>query len=136
MNCNNENCANTSIEDYSWYVGEMDRREANKLLSRFPIGTFLIRLRAGMEKSQGYALSLRSEDDVKHMKIMSYGDLTTNNQSEINNEVEYYLSEKRKFKSIVKLVEWFCQRSLKENLRWWLDTTLTYPIPFNPGDKV
>lgn len=38
----------------------------------------------------------------------------------------YYFSENRKFKSIVKLVSWYCRNSLKESFQG-LDTFLLFP---------
>ena len=59
------------MEDHSWYVGDMDREGANQRLSKFPSCTFLVRRRVENGKPLGYALSLRSDTDVKHMKIMN-----------------------------------------------------------------
>ena len=127
LNGNNEDYVNTRIEDHSWYVGEMDRDGANQILSRFPTCTFLVRLRVENGKPIGYALSLRSDTDVKHMKIMNSSDLSTNGLDSTNNQIEYFLSDTRKFKSIVELVAWFCRHSLKESFNG-LDTTLRFPI--------
>jgi hypothetical protein len=152
VNGNNEDYVNTRIEDHSWYVGEMDREGANQRLSKFPTCTFLVRLRVEKGKPLGYALSLRSEADVKHMKIMNSSELSVN---DTNNQTEYFLSDTRKFKSIVELVHWFCRHSLRESFNG-LDTTLRFPIgelsiveaqyefyseeknmlPLKPGDKV
>ena len=130
MNGNNEDYVNTRIEDHSWYVGEMDREGANQTLSKFPTCTFLVRLRVENGKPLGYALSLRSDMDVKHMKIMnSCCELNDPEAAATvsNNQMEYFLSDTRKFKSIVELVHWFCRHSLRESFNG-LDTTLRFPI--------
>ena len=111
-----------------------------------------------MEKGKplGYALSLRSDTDVKHMKIMNSCDLSDDSPANgTNSQTEYFLSDTRKFKSIVELVHWFCRHSLRESFNG-LDTTLRFPIgelsiveaqyefyseeknmlPLKPGDRV
>ena len=68
----NPEYVNTSrIEDHSWFVGEMDREGANVTLMRYPPGTYLVRKRVNADNGEfaGYALSLRTEGDVKHMKV-------------------------------------------------------------------
>ena len=156
MNGNNEDYVNTRVEDHSWYVGEMDREGANQILSKFPTCTFLVRLRVEKGKPLGYALSLRSDTDVKHMKIMNSCDLSDDSPANgTNSQTEYFLSDTRKFKSIVELVHWFCRHSLRESFNG-LDTTLRFPIgelsiveaqyefyseeknmlPLKPGDRV
>ena len=59
------------LEDQSWFVGEMDRDAAVTKLDPFPIYTFLVRYRVLNGERLGYALSLKTEQDVKHMKIDS-----------------------------------------------------------------
>ena len=61
------------MEDHAWFVGDMDREGANVALMRYPPGTYLVRRRANAngEGFAGFALSLRTEGDVKHMKICS-----------------------------------------------------------------
>ena len=133
----------------------MDREGANQILSEFPTCTFLVRRRVENGKPLGYALSLRSDTDVKHMKIMNSTELGASEVTGQNNKVEYFLADTRKFKSIVELVHWFCRHSLRESFNG-LDTTLRFPIgelsiveaqyefyteeknmlPLKPGDKV
>jgi hypothetical protein len=95
----------------------MDRESAQRRLSPYPLSTFLVRCRMNNNKQlQGYAISLKTSDaDFKHMKILN----------NLNDEV--YLSDSRKFKSIVELISWYSRHSLKESFSG-LDTTLRFPI--------
>ena len=101
---NNPDYINTNMEDHSWFVGEMDREAANARLSSFPASTFLVRCRVQNGQKLGYALSLKTTDDVKHMKIAA----------EANNGL-FFLSDTRKFRSVVELISWFSRNSLKES---------------------
>ncbi len=49
----------------------MDRDEANARLGPYPPHTFLVRGRIVNGEQVGHALSLKTEGDVKHMKIES-----------------------------------------------------------------
>ena len=92
----------------------MDRENATKALNPFPISTFLVRCRASTEPS--FAISLKTSDsDVKHMKILS------------NLNDEFYLSDNRKFKSVVELIMYFSRNTLKECFSG-LDATLKFPL--------
>ena len=110
---------NTRLEDHVWYVGEMSRDEANSSLGYFPQGAFLVRC-----GRLGYALSLKTDGDVKHMKI-ECGDSDEEDLS--SHRTTFYFSENRKFFSIVELVSWYCRNSLKESFQG-LDTILMFPI--------
>ena len=58
------------MEDHNWYVGDMDRSRANTKLMDYPVNTFLVRARLGQDGTRlGHAISLRTDTDVKHMKI-------------------------------------------------------------------
>ena len=93
----------------------MDREKATQTLSPFPLGTFLVRCRVNMAEPN-YAISLKTgHTDVKHMKILS------------NFNDEYYLSDSRKFKSVVELVSYFSRSSLKESFSG-LDCNLRFSI--------
>lgn len=75
-------------------------------------GTFLVRVRPQAQQQQQvngsqdaiYALSLRWNDGVKHMKILVTRD-----------EQLFYLSESRYFKSVVELINWYQHNSLAES---------------------
>ena len=147
---NNPDYVNTRMEDHTWYVGEMDRDGAVQLLSRYPSCTFLVRRRFGDVKNGGYALSLQVENEVKHMRICTSvetpksltpppSDLNESNNSWKDSRQSsscstasghtdwYYLSDSRKFKSIVELVHWYSRNSLRESFNC-LDTTLRFPV--------
>lgn len=99
-----------TIQMHFRYVGDMDRDTANSVLDPFPMGAFLVRC-----GRKGYALSLKSEADVKHMMIIG-SDLDA-----------FYFSENRKFNSIVEMVAWYSRNSLRESFHG-LDTTLQFPV--------
>ena len=96
----------------------MSRESANSCLGHFPMGAFLVRC-----GRLGYALSLKTECDVKHMKI-ECGD---GDDEDTTGRTTFYFSENRKFYSIVELVSWYCRNSLKESFQG-LDTILHFPI--------
>lgn len=54
---------------YSWYFGEIPRREAEKwlLITGNPSGTFLVRTSSSQKNS--LSLSLRDGDGIKHYRI-------------------------------------------------------------------
>ena len=82
---------NTRIEEHSWYVGDMDRDQANTTTSLHPVGTFLVRARLQAGERVGYALSLRTAEDTKHMKI--------NTGEHPDWGTKYFLSESHGFRS-------------------------------------
>lgn len=93
----------------------MDRDNAQRKLAPYPMGTFLVRCRVNMTEPN-YAISLKtSQHDIKHMKILS------------NLNDDYYLSDNRKFKSVVELISYFSRNSLKESFSG-LDTSLRFSI--------
>lgn len=104
------------MEDHFWYAGQMDRESANQTLLHFPPGAFLVRC-----GRLGFALSLKTDHDVKHMKI------DTQESSSAEDDNAYFFSENRKFGSIVELVSWYCRNSLKESFQG-LDTFLLFPF--------
>jgi guanine nucleotide exchange factor VAV len=119
-NGSNPDYINTKMEEHSWYVGDMDRDSANTRLDEFPVGTFLVRCRVHQANGDklGYALSLKTENDVKHMKICSSCSAMTDS---------FFLSDTRKFRSVVELISWFSRNSLKEAFSG-LDSTLRFSI--------
>ena len=102
----------------------------------YPPGAFLVR-----GGRLGYALSLKTDIDVKHMKIDTQDSTTATPTEDSGAAVadpevaaaagaggrRYYFSENRKFNSIVELVSWYCRNSLKESFQG-LDTRLQFPI--------
>ncbi len=120
---------NTKMEKHSWYVGEMERESANTKLSAYPKGTFLVRERVQKGECVGHALSLKTQDDVKHMKICACAPSPEDNVGvkDATATMFYYLSDTRKFRSVVELVTWFMGHSLKEAFSG-LDTHLQFPL--------
>ena len=83
---------NTRIEEHAWFVGDMDRDQANVSMQLYPIGTFLVRARLQAGERVGYALSLRTKEDTKHMKI--------NSGEHVDWGTKFYLSESHGFRSV------------------------------------
>jgi len=110
---------NTRMEEHPWYVGDLDREMANVKLKHYPVGTYLVRTRTQGGEQLGHALSLRTIEDTKHMKI--------NMPPPEGGSQRYCLSESRSFRCIVELVCWYTQNSLKESFSG-LDTTLKFPF--------
>lgn len=85
--------AKDSLSSKSWFMGTINRKEAERLLKAENVtGSFLIRVRENVPDS--FALSLlTSSCDVKHYKI-----------TKDHNE-NYLINDKRPFKSLDELVE-------------------------------
>lgn len=105
------------LDHKEWFVGEMERNSSEKVLQNCPKGTFLVRDRGRIKG--GHALSIKMEDAVKHLRVFS------DNQDGI--DVNFYLSEARKFDTLVELVNWYRRNSLKESFAT-IDTVLMYSI--------
>ncbi|XP_060526932.1 protein vav isoform X2 [Cylas formicarius] len=104
-----------------WYVGEMDRNTAQERLERRENGTFLVRISPRMS-SDKYALTLKTDDTVKHMRICCQNDPPTESK-------KYFLSQSKFFSSIEELVLNYQNYSLKENFaRLEENTKLLWPI--------
>ena len=52
-------------QEHAWFVGDMDRDQANISMQLYPIGTFLVRARLQAGERVGYALSLRTKEVSK-----------------------------------------------------------------------
>ncbi|VVC33602.1 Hypothetical protein CINCED_3A016799 [Cinara cedri] len=112
---------NDTLTEHLWFVGEMDRDRATTLLESESDGTYLVRIRP-----QGptrpvetvYALSLKSNNQVKHMKICERLE---------DGISSFYLSEKRFFPNLVELVNFYERNSLSENFTG-LDIKLKWPF--------
>lgn len=92
---------------YPWYVGEMERPEANDKLLAKP-GCFLLR-----KGKKGYAVSLQHEDQIKHMKVVM-----ENNQ--------FGLAEQTTFPSLQEMINYYGTNSLVSVFRG-LDAYLRKP---------
>ncbi|CAD5116038.1 DgyrCDS4971 [Dimorphilus gyrociliatus] len=115
-----ENQSNLEMLNYPWFIGKMTRDVACKTLMNSPSGTFLVRER----ELSGYALSIKFENSVKHIKIHD------------TNSREYYIAECKKFTSIKLLVQYYESNNLKHSFAE-LDTTLEQayqqPPPLPPS---
>nr|CAD7200477.1 unnamed protein product [Timema douglasi] len=115
----------------------MGRDRASALLERHMDGTYLLRVRpqgATHPNETIYALSLKTDDRVKHMKVY---------ERTMEGVPHYYLSESRFFRSITDLIGCYEHSSLGENFVG-LDVTLKWPFrriiaiaefDFNPSES-
>ncbi|KAJ0058863.1 hypothetical protein NL108_001097, partial [Boleophthalmus pectinirostris] len=91
-----------------WFAGPMDRSQAEEELQERDHGTYLIRNRS--KECTEYAISIKFTDKVKHIKILTKDSC-------------FYVAEARLFRTVLELVEYYRQHSLKEGFSS-LDTTL------------
>ncbi|XP_061626293.1 proto-oncogene vav-like isoform X2 [Phyllopteryx taeniolatus] len=97
------------LSAFSWFAGNMDRPAAKNLLMSRSEGTYLVRQKDGGE----FAISIKFSMDIKHIKITSYDGL-------------FRINEKKAFKGLVEMIEFYQQNSLKECVKD-VDTTLHMP---------
>ncbi|XP_052868807.1 protein vav isoform X1 [Anopheles cruzii] len=110
------------LSEFNWFVGTMNRDTASQRLETKKIGTYLLRVRpqgASNESETIYALSLKTDSQIiKHMKI--YKKKETQN-------ILYYLSTRRYFKTIIELVSFYERNDLGENFAG-LNQLLQWPF--------
>ncbi|XP_043829623.1 proto-oncogene vav isoform X3 [Dromiciops gliroides] len=94
------------------YAGPMERAGAENILTNRSDGTFLVRQR--VKDSAEFAISIKFNVEVKHIKIMTAEGL-------------YRITEKKAFRGLVELVEFYQQNSLKDCFKS-LDTMLQFPF--------
>ncbi|XP_048847661.1 proto-oncogene vav-like isoform X2 [Brienomyrus brachyistius] len=94
------------LEAFPWFAGTIDRHVAKSLLISRPEGTYLVR----QKEYNDFAISIKIKTDVKHIKI-----------TYINGML--HINEKKAFKGLIELVEYYQQNTLKECFKE-LDTTL------------
>uniref|UniRef100_A0A671U8T4 Osteoclast-stimulating factor 1 n=1 Tax=Sparus aurata TaxID=8175 RepID=A0A671U8T4_SPAAU len=92
-----------------WFAGNMDRTAAKNLLMSRSDGTFLVRQKDGGE----FAISIKFNMDIRHIKITSIEGL-------------YRINEKKAFKGLIELIQFYQKNSLKEYFKD-VDTTLRTP---------
>ncbi|KAI9544419.1 Guanine nucleotide exchange factor vav3 [Dissostichus eleginoides] len=100
--------------DYSaqpWFAGPVERYQAEVELLDRGNSTYLIRHRS--KECTEYAISIKFNDKVKHIKILTKDGC-------------FYIAESRLFRTVLDLVEYYKQHSLKEGFSS-LDTTLQVP---------
>ncbi|XP_023602627.1 proto-oncogene vav [Myotis lucifugus] len=94
------------------YAGPMERAGAESILTNRSDGTFLVRQR--VKDAAEFAISIKYNVEVKHIKIMTAEGL-------------YRITEKKAFRGLAELVEFYQQNSLKDCFKS-LDTTLQFPF--------
>ncbi|KAL1006671.1 hypothetical protein UPYG_G00075180 [Umbra pygmaea] len=100
--------------DYStqpWFAGPMERLQAEAELINRGNSTYLVRHRS--REFTEYAISIKYNNDVKHIKILTRDGC-------------FHIAENKKFRSISELIEYYKHHSLREGFRS-LDTTLQFP---------
>uniref|UniRef100_UPI0037E7956D guanine nucleotide exchange factor VAV3-like isoform X1 n=1 Tax=Semicossyphus pulcher TaxID=241346 RepID=UPI0037E7956D len=100
--------------DYSaqlWFAGPLERYQAEVELLDRGNSTYLVRHRS--KECTEYAISIKFNEKVKHIKILTKDGC-------------FYIAESRLFKTVLDLVEYYQQHSLKEGFSS-LDTTLQIP---------
>ncbi|XP_017282357.1 proto-oncogene vav isoform X2 [Kryptolebias marmoratus] len=97
------------LSGFLWFAGHMDRNAAKNLLMPRSNGTFLVRQKDAGE----FAISLKFNMDIRHIRITS-------------SEGLYRINEKKAFRSLVEMIEFYQKNSLKEYFRD-VDTTLQTP---------
>uniref|UniRef100_A0A3Q3WD22 Osteoclast-stimulating factor 1 n=1 Tax=Mola mola TaxID=94237 RepID=A0A3Q3WD22_MOLML len=98
-----------SVSTAHVFAGNMDRTSAKNLLMSRSDGTFLVRQKDGGE----FAISIKFKMDVRHIKITS-------------SEGLYRINDKKAFKSLVEMIKYYQEKSLKEYFKE-VDTTLRTP---------
>ncbi|XP_018323324.1 protein vav [Agrilus planipennis] len=107
------------LMDKLWFAGDMDRNEAAAILEHRRNGTYLVRIRSQRDDADNFALTLKTDNAVKHMKICC---------SVVGSVKKYYLSISKYFNSIEELIENYQHSSLKENFeRLEENTYLEWP---------
>lgn len=114
---NLDRISHSELDRYPWYAGEMSRPAAAAILRNTPIGTFLCRFKSN---ENAYALSLKTGDEIKHMKVVQITD------SNLVGRRSYCLSETYSFRSLVELVSHHAHNSLRESFHG-LDAFLEVP---------
>ncbi|XP_078605119.1 guanine nucleotide exchange factor VAV2-like isoform X2 [Branchiostoma floridae x Branchiostoma japonicum] len=101
---------NRSLQSFSWYTGQMERAEAEKMLDSLSMGVYLVRESA--RKPGQWAISLKHKM-VKHIKVNEHNGCV-------------FIAEAKMFPNIVELVEYYQKNSLGSSFPG-LDITLATP---------
>uniref|UniRef100_A0A8C9U1D9 Vav 3 guanine nucleotide exchange factor b n=1 Tax=Scleropages formosus TaxID=113540 RepID=A0A8C9U1D9_SCLFO len=104
-------CVSINFSVIFQFAGPIERPQAEAELIDRENSTYLVRHRS--KEFAEYAISIKYNNEVKHIKIL-------------NKDGVFYIAENRKFKSILELIEYYQQNSLKEGFRT-LDTALLFP---------
>lgn len=89
----------------------MERLQAEAELINRGNSTYLVRHRS--REFTEYAISIKYNNDVKHIKILTRDSC-------------FHIAENKRFRSILELIEYYKHHSLREGFRS-LDTTLQFP---------
>ncbi|CAI5796242.1 proto-oncogene vav [Podarcis lilfordi] len=103
---------------FHWYAGPMERAEAEQTLASRSDGTFLVRQR--IKDATEFAISIKFNAEVKHIKIQTKEGL-------------YRITEKKAFKGLIELVQFYQENSLKDCFKT-LDTVLQFSFK-EPGNR-
>uniref|UniRef100_A0A8C2KDV0 Vav guanine nucleotide exchange factor 3 n=1 Tax=Cyprinus carpio TaxID=7962 RepID=A0A8C2KDV0_CYPCA len=104
-------CSSPLTSDLSFrFAGPMERLQAEEALLNRTSSTYLVRHRS--REFNEYAISIKYNNDVKHIKILTKEGL-------------FHIAENKKFRSILELIEYYKHHSLREGFRT-LDTTLQF----------
>ncbi|XP_053145782.1 proto-oncogene vav isoform X2 [Hemicordylus capensis] len=98
------------LSAYLWYAGPMERGEAEQILANRSDGTFLVRQR--IKDAAEFAISIKLNTEIKHIKIQTAEGL-------------FRITEKKAFKGLMEMVEFYQQNSLKDCFKN-LDTMLQF----------
>uniref|UniRef100_A0A9R1SGL7 Vav guanine nucleotide exchange factor 3 n=2 Tax=Cyprinus carpio TaxID=7962 RepID=A0A9R1SGL7_CYPCA len=115
-------CSSPLTSDLSFrFAGPMERLQAEEALLNRTSSTYLVRHRS--REFNEYAISIKYNNDVKHIKILTKEGL-------------FHIAENKKFRSILELIEYYKHHSLREGFRT-LDTTLQFAFrePENGANK-
>ncbi|XP_076839590.1 proto-oncogene vav isoform X2 [Brachyhypopomus gauderio] len=93
----------------AWFAGNLERTDAKSVLMSRSDGTFLVRQKDGGE----FAISIKFNMDIRHIRITQTEGL-------------YRINDKKAFKGLVDLVEYYQVHSLKECFKD-VDTRLQIP---------
>ncbi|XP_043969035.1 proto-oncogene vav-like isoform X1 [Gambusia affinis] len=105
----------SDLSDFLWFAGNMDRAAAKNLLISRSDGTFLVRQKDGGE----FAISIKFNMDIRHIKITSCEGL-------------YRINDKKAFRGLVEMIEFYQKNSLKE---YFKDVDTTLRIPFKQPEQ-
>uniref|UniRef100_A0ACB8EMK1 Proto-oncoprotein vav n=1 Tax=Sphaerodactylus townsendi TaxID=933632 RepID=A0ACB8EMK1_9SAUR len=94
---------------FLWYAGLIHRGETEQILANRSDGTFLVRQRFDGDE---FVISIKFNNEVKHIKILT-------------SEGLYRITDKKAFKGLPELVEFYQQNSLKDCFKN-LDTVLQF----------
>uniref|UniRef100_A0A8C5QU97 Uncharacterized protein n=1 Tax=Leptobrachium leishanense TaxID=445787 RepID=A0A8C5QU97_9ANUR len=82
----------TDYSRYPWFVGNVERPQADNLLKAHVSGTYLIRERPA--EAERFAISIKFNEEVKHIKVV-----------EEDNWI--HITEAKKFERLLELVEYY-----------------------------